>query len=174
MQLEEDYKVEKMIREITPTAVKASKHKIHLPAYAFDKRLDTLAKANLAKDGISMKVWIEADLGKNYFIYGVKIVARYYNGFFNPSSTCVADMEAYRSCIDKENNVRIGVWQDQQLVECGILEMNYGLKQSDQTYTVPCNMEARAVRLYKDTEHIAVLEIVILGVGNLVNFYLNS
>ena len=59
-------------------------------------------------------------------------------------------------CVDDENNVDVSVYQgDVEKKSCGTLQLTYGLKQSDQIYTLICNAEGDTVKLSKDTGHIA-------------------
>ena len=73
-------------------------------------------------------------------------------------------------CVDDENNVDVSVYQgDVEKKSCGTLQLTYGLKQSDQIYTLICNAEGDTVKLSKDTGHIAVSEVVVISTGIEIN-----
>ena len=52
---------------------------------------------------------------------------------------------------------------------CGTLELTYGLKQSDQIYTMLCNTDGNEVKLSRTKGKIAVQEVVVTGKGTVVN-----
>ena len=67
------------------------------------------------------------------------------------------------------NNVDVSVYQgDVKQKSCGTLQLTYGLKQSDQIYTLVCDTEGDSVKLSKNTpDYIAVCEVVVVRQGNL-------
>ena len=70
--------------------------------------------------------------------------------------------------MDNENNVDVSVYQGEvQQKSCGTLQLTYGLEQSDQIYTLICNIDGDMVKLTKNTDdsHSAILvyEIVVLS-----------
>ena len=68
--------------------------------------------------------------------------------------------------MDGANNVDVSVYQgDTKQKSCGTLQMTYGLKQSDQIYTLLCNTEGDTVKLSKSTGKIAVYEVAVTKTG---------
>ena len=64
--------------------------------------------------------------------------------------------------MDRDNNVDVAVYQgDVKQKSCGTLQLTYGLKQSDQIYTLICNTKGDNVKLSKSTGDIAVCEVVV-------------
>ena len=164
------YSRQYILGEIIPKSVTSSNMNnvvtLKHPTNAFDKQLNTRTRADPDESG---KIWIEADLGKEYFVHGIMIIGRYFEDFFYSASYCVKDDEHYRDCLDTEKDVHIGVLQEGKVEECGMVSMNYGQSRLDQTYVVYCNKNARGIKLFKDTGKIFALEIVILTDGKIYN-----
>ena len=67
--------------------------------------------------------------------------------------------------MDKENALELSVYQGENLVKiCGTFQRTYGKKQSDQIYSLNCNVEGDSVMLRKTTpELIGIYEVVVTG-----------
>jgi hypothetical protein len=132
---------------------------------AIDKDFSTGAVAIKSGDGTS---WIKIELGKVYFVQKIKIYYGFYTDWYiDASNYCTKSVENFKECTDNENNVDVSVYQgDVKQKSCGTLRLTYGLKQSDQIYTLICNTEGDTVKLSKDNKRIAVYEVVIVrGTG---------
>ena len=69
--------------------------------------------------------------------------------------------------MDYDNNVDVSVYQGDELQKsCGTLQLTYGLEQSDQIYTLRCNIEGNTVKLSKDIGYISVSEVAVTTTGN--------
>ena len=55
---------------------------------------------------------------------------------------------------------------------CGILQLTYGLEQSDQIYTLLCMTEGDIIKLSKDQGNIVVFEVAVTSKCKL-NFFVN-
>ena len=72
--------------------------------------------------------------------------------------------------MDNENNVDVSVYQGEvKQKSCGTLQLTYGLDQSDQIYTLICNVHGDNVKLSKSNDEIAVFEVVVIGTGKLIS-----
>ena len=87
----------------------------------------------------------------------------FYTDWYLPNDWCVENENNFKECFDIENNVDVSVYQgEEQQKSCGTLQLTYGLKQSDQIYTLNCNTEGDTVTLSKSTGNIAVFEVVVI------------
>ena len=69
--------------------------------------------------------------------------------------------------MDADNNVDVSVYQGEvKQKSCGTLHLTYGLKQSDQIYTMICNDRGDTVKLSKTTGTMAVFEVEVTSSGN--------
>ena len=55
---------------------------------------------------------------------------------------------------------------------CGVLQLTYGLEQSDQIYTFFCDTDGDSLVLRKRQGPIAVYEIAVIGEGTFLSFEL--
>ena len=71
--------------------------------------------------------------------------------------------EKFKECVDNDNNVDVSVYKGEvKQKSCGTLQLTYGLKQSDQIYTLVCDVEGDSVKLSKiGDDGIAVLDVAI-------------
>ena len=130
------------------------------PYHAVDKKLNT--RANVGGDS----PWLKLEFDKEHLIHKVVIYFRFYTDWFRPDSNCLTDEDAWKKCVDNANNVDVSVYKDGILVEsCGTLRLTYGLKQSDQIYTLVCNTEGNELLLSKTLSGIKIWEIVVIGTG---------
>ncbi|KAL5264217.1 hypothetical protein ACHWQZ_G005337 [Mnemiopsis leidyi] len=153
---------QKEIAEITPTSATQGKtHKNedrYAAAHAIDKDLSTGA-VTTTDNGAG---WLKLEFDKTYFIHKVVIYYRFYNNWYDPSVWCVQRVANFKSCVDSANNVDVSVYQGEvQQKSCGTLQLTYGLEQSDQIYTLLCNIKGDTVILSKNTGTIAVFEVAV-------------
>ena len=135
-----------------------------LAEYAIDSDLRTWS-ATYTNDGAG---WLKLDIDGTQFIHKIIIHFRFFTNPYNPKDHCVVhDHARFRSCIDNGNGVDVSVYQGEvKQKSCGTLQMNYGLEQSDQIYTLICNVAGDTVELSKNTGNIIVRELVVIGAGN--------
>ena len=137
---------------------------VYAAAHAIDKDLSTIA----ATDTDNGTGWIKLQFGKTNFIHKLVIYSRFYADWYHSNDWCVSTESNYKACIDNENNVDVSVYQgDVKQKSCGTLQLTYGLEQSDQIYTLICNIEGDNVKLSKSNDAIAVFEVVVIGTGKL-------
>ena len=132
-------------------------------AYAIDKDLSTYAMTE-TDNGV---VWLKLEFDKTYFIHKVVFYYVFYTNWFNPSDWCVKNYETrFKGCVDGDTNVDVSVYQgDVQQKSCGTLQLTYGKEQSDQIYTLFCNIKGDNVRLSKSTGTIVVYELAVTKKG---------
>ncbi|KAL5264139.1 hypothetical protein ACHWQZ_G005274 [Mnemiopsis leidyi] len=151
------------IAEITPTIATQGKtydnnEECCAAVHAIDKDLSTGAVTKTDNGG----GWLKLEFHKTYFIHKVVIYYRFYNNWYNPSVWCVQSVANFNACVDNDNNVDVSVYQGEvQQKSCGTLQLTYGLEQSDQIYTLLCNIEGDTVILSKNTGVIAVYEVAV-------------
>ena len=72
----------------------------------------------------------------------------------------------FQRCIDNRSNVDVSVYQGEvKQKSCGTLQLNSGLEQSDQIYTLLCMTEGDMVKLSKDEGYIVVYEVAVSSTG---------
>ena len=131
-------------------------------AHAIDRDLSTGAVAQTDNGA----VWIKLQFDRTHFIDKIKIYRSFYTNWYYPNDGCVLSKSNFKACVDKENNVDVSVYKGEvQQKSCGTLQLTYGLKQSDQIYTLNCNTEGDTVKLSKNRGNIAVFEVVVIGTG---------
>ena len=80
---------------------------------------------------------------------------------------CVRNQRNFKSCVNVDTNIDVSVYQGEvKQKSCGTLKLTYGLKQSDQIYTLVCGTEGDTVKLSKTTGAISAYEIVVTGKGD--------
>ena len=90
----------------------------------------------------------------------------FYTNWYHSGSWCVQSKANFKRCVDNDNNVDVSVYQGEvKQKSCGTLQLTYGLEQSDQIYTLICNIEGDTVKLSKDTGYIAVYEVAVMSKG---------
>ena len=130
------------------------------PYEAVDKKLDTRA----ATGGDSP--WLKFEFDKVQKLYKIVIYFKFYTDWFMPNATCVSDENAWKTCVDKINNVNVAVYESGVLKKsCGTLQLTYGLEQSDQIYTLVCNDGGNELLLSKAFGDLKIWEIVVIGKG---------
>ena len=167
---------DKEIAEIAPTSVTQGKtldnnEDCCAAARAIDKDLSTGAATD-TDDGAG---WIKLEFGKTYVIHKVVIYSFFYTNMYHPDSWCVQSVANFKECVDLTNNVDVSVYMgDVKQKSCGILQLTYGLEQSDQIYTLVCNAEGDTVKLSKSTGIIGVFEVAVTSTSTVYvckNFY---
>ena len=146
--------------EITPSKVTQGKSTCCVPQYAIDK--DLLVGISIEADNIVG--WFKMELDQTHHIHTVLIYYKFYTHWFNPDEYCVQSENRFRGCVDWNNNVDVTVYQKgAKQKSCGTLQLTYGLEQSDQIYTMFCNVEGDSVQLTKTTGRIQLQEITVIG-----------
>ena len=155
---------ESELGEITPTGVTSgnSSESYGAPG-AFDRDLSTAAEIANTGSGVA---WMKVEFYKTYFIHKVRVHSNFYTNWFKPGGWCVESEAQFKVCVDNQNNVDVSVYQGEaKQKSCGTLELTYGLKQSDQIYTLICNTEGDTVKLSKSKGTIIIQEVVVSGTG---------
>ena len=139
------------------------------PYNAIDKNLKS--QIFIIGDGAKRPAWLKLDFNKEQLIHKVIFYSRFYTKWFYPSNECVSNEGKFKGCVDKANHVDVSVYRQHEWGEvhqrsCGTLQLTYGLEQSDQIYTLVCNIVGDSVKLSKAIGEIRVWEIVIIGTGN--------
>ena len=156
------------IAEIIPTIVTQGKtyqgnEDKYAAAHAIDKDLSTRA-ATETGEGAG---WLRIEFGKTFFINKVVIYYRFFTNWYDSSEDCAQSESDFRSCVDTDNNVDLSVYQGEaKQKSCGTLQLTYGLEQSDQIYTLLCNIEGDNVKLSKSAGNLVVFEVAVTRTGN--------
>ena len=150
--------------EITPTRVTQGKTRansnLYVAAHAADKDLSTQAVTN-TDNGAG---WLKLEFDKTYLIHKVVIYYRFYHNWFTPHDGCTLSKTNFKTCVNYHNNVEVSVFQGEvKQKSCGTLQLTYGLEQSDQIYTLVCDARGDILQLSKNTEDIAVFEVVTIS-----------
>ena len=118
---------------------------------------------------------MKIEFGKSYFINKIVIYYMFYTNWYNPSGPCYGSEANFRGCVNHHNNVDVSVYQGEvKKKSCGTLQLTYGLKQSDQIYTLICNAEGDTVILSKTSGVIAVYEVAVMSTGTVNNSFILS
>ena len=116
------------------------------------------------------EVWLELEFGKTHFINRVVVYFIFYTDWFG-SGWCWLSVNNFKHCVDQHNNVDVSVYQGEvKQKDCGTIQRTYGFEQSDQIYTLLCNVEGDKVRLSKANGAIWALEIAAIGKGKFSEF----
>ena len=131
-------------------------------AHAVDKDLYTVAGVQ-TDNGLG---WLKIEFDRTYFINKIKIHYLFYTNWYNPSGWCAKSVENFKKCVNRDNNIDVSVYQGEvQRKSCGTLQLTYGLEQSDQIYTLPCNVRGDTVKLNKRSGLIFITEVVVTSDG---------
>ena len=147
--------------EITPIRATQSKtnegnEARYGPTNAIDQDLKTPAGINIENGA----VWLKLQFDRTYHVRKIIIYYKFSNYWYDRNSGCIEN----RKCTDLDNNVDVSVYQGEvKQKSCGTLQLNYGLEQSDQIYTLMCDAEGDTVKLNKSTGNIAVYEVVTIS-----------
>ena len=158
---------EEEIAEIKPTSVTHGKtyhsEDVYAAAHAIDKDLSTAA-ATVTGNGAG---WLKLEFGTANIIHKVVIHYMFYTNWYEPDSLCATSKANFLGCVNNENNVDVSVYLgDTKQGSCGKLQLTYGLEQSDQIYTLICNIEGDIVKLTKNKGYLVVYEIAVLKVNS--------
>ena len=160
------------ITELTPKSVAHGKtfndkEELFAAAYAVDGDLSTVA-ATETENGAG---WLKLEFDKHYFIHKVVIYNRFYTNWYHPGDYCMKSKARFMECLDGDNNVDVSVYQGEVLQKsCGTLQLTYGLEQSDQIYTLVCNIMGNSVILSKNEGFIVIYEVVVTSIGKTICF----
>ena len=158
----------KYIAEITPTSVtqgKTYQNKEHYAAAnVIDRDLSTEAITNTG-NGTG---WLKLQFDRTLFIHKIVIYRGFYTDWYRNGQSCYESESDFRECVDSDNNVDVSVYQGEvKQKSCGTLQLTYGLEQSDQIYTLLCNIEGDTVKLSKDSGEMYVFEVAFKGYGKI-------
>ena len=155
-------------REIKPIALSSSgSTRYDRPlSRTIDKDLSTAISVQTTS--LEEGIWIRFELPKSSFVESVVVYLNFFTNSYNPNGSCMVSIEKYRKCKTSHNNTEVSVYQgDVKQKSCGTLYTTFGLDQSDQIYTIKCNVHGDKVVLTKqpiDTHSLLPLwEIVIFG-----------
>ena len=119
--------------------------------------------------------WLKLDFYRPFFIHRVSIYYYFFNNWYHPSDYCAKGEHFFKSCVDNDNYVDVSVYQGEvKQKSCGTLQLTYGLKQSDQIYTLICNAKGDTVKLSKSIGNLLVAEVVVISTGMLGNSEMNT
>ena len=129
---------------------------------AIDKDLSTVASTS-TEDGYGM---LKINFSKTYFIQKIVIYYRFYTNWFDQTGLwCAFSADNFRTCVNVNSDIDVSVYQGEvQQKSCGTLKLTYGLEQSDQIYTLLCNVAADNMRFTKTSpNHIILAEVIAIG-----------
>ena len=131
------------------------------PNFAVDGDLSTSAILN--SEGSS--AWLQLDFTEKVHVHKVLMYNEYHRDWFWESG-CRNSLTDYRQCVDMHRSARIDLYNgEEEVISCGKPKPNYGLRQSDQLYTVLCNKLGRSVRLTTINSVTRVFELVVISRG---------
>ena len=159
----------KEIAELTPKSVAHGKTFDGIETYAVAHAIDGDLSTESATNTDNGAGWLHLEFDGTYFIHKVVIYSQFYANWFHPSDWCTQSETNFMQCVDARNNVDVSVYQGEELQKsCGTLQLTYGLEQSEQIYTLVCNTEGKAVKLSKNVGAMAVVEVVVTGIGMII------
>ena len=139
--------------------------KQYAAAHAVDKDLSTVARTHT----VNGAGWLKLELERSYRIDKIIIYCMFYINWYNPSDYCAISVDNFKACVDYKNNVDVSVYQGKaKKKSCGTLQLTYGLEQSDQIYTLICDIEGDTVRLSRTTGGTRMCEVAVTGTGNVL------
>ena len=147
------------IFEITPTTAKFDKDEC-CAENAIDKDLSTEA-ATSTIDGYGM---LEIEYGKTFFLREVIIHYLFFNNWFE-TAYCFQSVSNFKACVDHNSDVDVSVYQGEvKQKSCGTFSPTYALDQSDQIYTLICNVLGDKVKFTKTTlNNLVTTEVIVTG-----------
>ena len=113
--------------------------------------------------------WLKLQFSKTHLIHKVVVYHRFYTHWYKPGAWCSGNIEKFKGCVDQDNNVDVSVYQGEvKQKSCGTLQLTYGLKQTDQIYTLICNTAGDSVKLTKHTAvKMRVFDIAVISTGKI-------
>ena len=155
---------------VTPTSVTLSNNNDdHDSCCGALNAIDSdLSRAVLADPEGGGVAWLRLEFDRAYVFHRIVVYNTFYTNWFNQSETCAKNEDDFRLCVDKNQNVDVSVYQgDAKQRSCGVLQLTYGLEQSDQIYTRLCNMRGNRVLFSKHGDgSFTFSEIVIIRAGD--------
>ena len=157
------------LAETKPTSATLSK-----PARGFEEKynahhaIDTDLSTLAISEPLYGESWLKLEFDETHFIHKIVIYYQFYTDWFVSSEYwCTKKENNFRRCVDHDNNVDVSVYQGEvKQKSCGTLQLTYGLEQSDQIYTLICNIDGDSVKLSKtSTKDIAVADVVVISTG---------
>ena len=138
-------------------------------ANAVDRDLTSMA-ASLPAVNVNGEAWLKLEFDKSYFINRVAVYFAFYtNWFFNDFFT--GGESDFKGLVDSSNNVDVSVYLGPvKRKSCGTLQLTYGLRQSDQIYTINCIVEGDTVKFSKTSGRIIIFEVVVLTLAGNYNY----
>jgi hypothetical protein len=114
---------------------------------------------------------LKLEFDKTYFISRVVYYYKFYTHWYSPSGVCYPSEDKFRACVDNNTDIDVSVYQrEKKQKSCGTLRLTYGLEQSDQIYTLICNIAGDSVKLSReaaaDGDKLLVYEVVVTGTGS--------
>ena len=132
-----------------------------------DRDLSTRAIAQSSNG----ETWLKLKFDKSYYIDKVIVHYLFYTNWFNPQVFCVKNEGNFRNCVNADTNVDVSVYEgEEKQKSCGTLQLTYGLKQSDQIYTLLCNTAGDTVKFSKSAGGISLCEVTVTNLGRKMLF----
>ena len=131
---------------------------------AIDKDLSTVA----ILEPLNGESWLKLEFDETHFIHKIVIYYQFYTDWFVSSEYwCTKKENNFGRCVEDHSNVDVSVYQGEvQQKSCGTLKLTYGLEQSDQIYTLICNIDGDSVKLSKTSKKdVAVADVVVISTG---------
>ena len=139
----------------------------HDPKLAIDRDL----RLGTRIETVNGTAWLMLQFDEIHFIHKVVFYYRFYTNWvvLNEEAWCTEEISNFKRCVDQNSDIDVSVYQgDVKQKSCGTLQLTYALEQSDQIYTLGCNVKGDSVEFIKTTEAaIMAFEIVVTGRGNL-------
>ena len=127
--------------------------------FATDQIIATMS-ATGTNDGAA---WLKLEFDTQIFIQKIVIYYQFYKDWFTPNDNCRQSAEKFKeACVDAHNNVDVSAGTEESVALCGVLQLRDRLRQTDQIYTVICNIFGDVVMLTKDEGVISVSEVVVV------------
>ena len=134
--------------------------------FGADNAVDKNLKTQAGVEGLHERSWLKFKFDRTYFIKKIVIYWKFYRYWYYPNAGCSGSVGKFRGCAKMDTGVDVSVYQgDVKQKFCGTLQLTYGLKQSDQIYTLLCNAGGDTVQLSKNSWNIAVYEVVTIAEG---------
>ena len=146
--------------EISPTTAKFDNDEC-CAAFAIDKDLSTFT-ATTTLDGYGL---LKIEYGRRYFFRKIIIYYIFLNNWFDTGLWCAKSVDHFKACVDNHSDVDVSVYQGEvKQKSCGTLSPTYALEQSDQIYTLVCNVAGDSLRFTKtSSDNLVVAEVVVSG-----------
>ena len=131
------------------------------PEHAVDRNL----VARSMTEPVDGEAWLKLEFEPDSFIHKVVFYARFMINWFSTGSNCLLSEDHFKNCVDTDRNgadIDVSVYQGEvKQKSCGTLKLTYGLEQSDQIYTLLCNVDGDTVKLSKKDGDIRVYDMAV-------------